>query len=386
MDVMGRLIYFDNNATTKPLDEVVDAMLPFLRGEYANPSSLHQFGQRAKHQVELARERVARLVGSKPREITFTSCGTESINLAIRGILAACPQRRHVITSAVEHNAVRKVCLRLAEEDYEVDVIGVEADGRLDLAEFEAKLRADTALVTFMYANNETGVLFPIRRIAESCSDRGVPLHVDAVQAVGKVPIDVESLPVTLLSMSAHKFHGPKGAAALFTRRRTRIAPHVIGGSQERNMRGGTEHVAGIVGMGVAAEAATNHTHNKADRVRRLRGRLERGLTEAISTAHVIGGGAERIYNTANVAFEGLEAEAILILLSEAGLCASSGSACSSGSLEPSHVLAAMGIDPNVAHGAIRFSLSQFNTEEEVDHVVALMPSVLERLTTLSRG
>jgi cysteine desulfurase len=382
---MDRIIYFDNNATTKPLEEVIEAMLPFLHGEYANPSSVHQFGQRVKHQVEIARERVARLIGAKPREITFTSCGTESINLAIRGLLAARPERRHVITSAVEHNAVRKVCSRLADDGCEVEAIDVDAQGRLDLAEFESTLRDETGLVTFMYANNETGVLFPIQQIAEICSDRGVPLHVDAVQAAGKVPIDVEQLPATLLSMSAHKFHGPKGAGALFIRRRTRISPHVLGGSQERNLRGGTEHVPGIIGMGVAAEAAMNRTAEAKDRVRALRDRLEAGLTGATSTAHVIGGGAERIYNTANIAFEGLEAEAVLILLSEAGVCVSSGSACSSGSLEPSHVLAAMGIPSHIAHGAIRFSLSHFNTEEEVDRVVTLMPSILERLSTLSR-
>lgn len=380
------MIYFDNNATTRALDDVVEGMMPFLREEYANPSSVHRFGQQARHQVELAREKVAALIGAKPREIVFTGSGTESINLAIRGVLGAWPERRHVITSAVEHSAVRKLCGRLVEEGYEVDELGVDREGRLNLSELEEKLRDDTALVTVMHANNETGVLFHVQHVAQLCAARGVPLHLDAVQSVGKVPSDVTSMPVTLLSMSGHKFHGPKGIGALFIRRRTRLTPLVIGGSQERDTRGGTENVAGIVGMGVAAEAALNRPPNEKERIGALRDRLEGGIVDSIATAHVIGGGADRIYNTTNIAFEGLEAEAILILLSEHKICASSGAACSSGSLEPSHVLEAMGVDPRIGHGAIRFSLSQFNTPEEVDHVVGLLPTLLSRLEVLSRA
>jgi len=383
---MSRTIYLDNNATTRPLDEVVEAMLPFLRDEYANPSSIHQFGQRIRHRVEVAREQVAGLIHAQPREIVFTSCGTESINLAIRGILNARPERRHVITSAVEHSAVRKLCARLAQEGYEVDALGVDGEGRLEPAELESRIRDDTALVSLMHANNETGVLFPIQAIAELCAAREVPLHVDAVQSAGKVPIDVNTLPVTLLSLSGHKLHGPKGVGALYVRRRTRLVPLLIGGRQERDTRGGTENVAGIIGMGVACEAAGHRPDEERQRVARLRDRLQQGICDAISTAHVIGGAAERVYNTTNIAFEGLEAEAILILLSEAGVCASSGSACSSGSLEPSHVLEAMGVDPRIGHGAIRFSLSPFNTEHEIDEVVGLMPTLLSRLASLSRG
>lgn len=380
---MSRSIYLDNNATTRPLDEVVEAMMPFLRSQYANPSSVHQFGQQVRHDVEVAREKVAALVGAVPREMVFTSGGTESINLAVRGVLGAWPQRRHVVTSAVEHSAVRKLCAQLAREGYQVEELGVDGEGRLDVAELEAKLREDTALVTMMHANNETGVLFPAEELARVCADRGVPLHLDVVQTVSKLPIDVGKLPVTLMSISGHKFHGPKGVGALFIRRRTRLLPLVIGGSQERDIRGGTENVAGIVGLGAAAEAAMNRPDSEKDRVRKLRDRLERGIVQSVSSAHVMGAGAERTYNTSNIAFEGLQAEAILILLSENGVFVSSGAACSSGSLEPSHVLEAMGIDPRIAHGAIRFSLSYFSTDEDVDYVVETLPALLSRLEVL---
>ncbi len=383
---MGELIYFDNNATTRPRPEVVEAMLPFLRQEYGNPSSVHMFGQRMRHEVELAREKVAGLIGARPREIVFTSGGTECINLAVRGVLKTQPQKRHVITSAVEHSAARKVCDLLGDEGYEVDELGVDQQGRLDVDELEARLREDTALVTVMQANNETGVLFHVERIADMCQCHGVALHVDAVQAAGKVPIDISKMPVHLLSISAHKFHGPKGVGALYIRRRTRVQPLILGGSQERDTRGGTENVPGIVGMGAAAELAARQEAGENDRVRSLRDRLEAGICASVPFAHVNGGEAQRICNTTNIGFEGLEAEAILILLSENGVCASSGAACSSGSLEPSHVLKAMKIDERIAHGAIRFSLSLFNTQEEVDRVVGMMPELLTRLTVLSRG
>lgn len=379
------VIYLDNNATTRPLPRVVEAMLPFLRDEYANPSSVHHFGQRIRHQVECAREKVAALIGAQPAEVVFTGGGTESINFAIRGTLAAWPDKRHVITSQVEHSAVRKLCEHLRDEGNEVESLGVDGCGRLDPDEVSDRLREDTALVSVMHANNETGVLFDVARIADICHARGVPLHVDAVQSVGKLPIDVSAVPVTLLSMSAHKFHGPKGAGGLYIRRRTRIEPLIVGGGQERNRRGGTENVPAIIGMGVAAEAAASRASGEINLVRALRDRLESGIGRAVTTAHVIGVGAERLWTTTNIAFEGLEAEAILILLSEAGIYASSGSACSSGSLEPSHVLRAMHIDDRIAHGAIRFSLSHFNTQDEIDHVVATVPTLLARLTVLSR-
>ena len=383
---MNRWIYLDNNATTRPLDAVVEAMLPFLRDQYANPSSVHAFGQSVRHQVDLARQKVAALLGADPREIIFTSGGTESINLAIRGLLTARPERRGVITTSVEHSAVRKLCARLAEEGYPVDEIGVDHDGRLDLAELESKITPQTAIVSVMYANNETGVLSDVAGVAQICQARGVPLHLDAVQALGKVPIDVTCLPVALLSMSAHKCHGPKGVGALYVRRRTPLSPLIIGGTHERNMRAGTEHVAGIVGMGAAAEALANRPDDETAGIARLRDRLERGILAGADSAHVIGQAAERICNTTNIGFEGLAAEAILLLLSENGICASAGAACSSGSLEPSHVLQAMGIDARIAHGAIRFSLSQFTTEAEIDRVVDLLPALLNRLGALSHA
>ncbi len=383
---MGDLIYLDNNATTKPLDEVVAAMAPYLGCEYANPSSVHVFGQRVRHAVEVARETVAALVGGAGREIVFTGNGTEAINLAIRGVLGCRRECHHVVTSAVEHSAVKRLCERLAEEGYEIEEVGVDGEGRLDVGQVEAAIRDDTALVTLMHANNETGVMLDVEAVADVCAGRGVPLHVDAVQTVGKVAVDVSRFPVTLMSMSAHKFHGPKGVGALFVRRRTRLSPLVIGGRQEGGSRGGTENVAGIVGMAAAAKWAVENMDDVRPGVRSLRDRLEEGILSSCPSARVIGGDALRMDHTTNIGFEGVEAEAVLILLSGLGICASSGSACSSGSLEPSHVLAAMGVDPRIGHGAIRFSLSHLTTRAEIDAVVQVMPSVLSRLGSLNRG
>jgi len=377
------MIYLDNNATTQPLPEVVEAMLPFLRAEYANPSSVHQFGQSVRHRVEQAREKVAALIGASAREIVFTSGGTESINLAIRGALAAAPTRQRVVTTAVEHSAVLRVMEQLERDGYGVNRVGVDAEGRLDLAEWSAKLTSDTALASLQHANNETGVVLDVERAVAIAEERGVPVHLDAVQSAGKLPVDVATLPVRLLSLSAHKLHGPKGVGALFVRRRTRIEPLIVGGGQERGLRGGTENVPGVVGMGVAAEAARRDRERIATDVGVLRDALEAGLLAAVPDARVNGGGAPRIHNTTNIAFEGLQAEAILIVLSEAGICVSSGAACSSGSLEPSHVLKAMGVAERFAHGSIRFSLSRFNTKVEVDRAVAEIPGLLSRLTLL---
>ena len=387
----GKVIYLDNNATTQPSAEVVHAMLPFMREQYANPSSVHRFGQSVRHRIECAREQVAELIGAKAKEIIFTSSGTESINLAIRGLLQASSAsmgarpsgrsaRPRFVTTAVEHSAVLRVAERLKADGYAVDYVGVDREGRVDEADWDAKLTDEVALASIIHANNETGAVSDVARLAAVAADRGIPVHVDAVQSVGKLPIDVSAWPVQLISMSAHKFHGPKGVGALFQRRRTRLAPLIIGGSQERDLRGGTEHVAGIVGMGVAAEAARRDCSRVRRRVVALRDALESGLTKAFPDAHVNAEGANRIYNTTNISFAGLEAEAILILLSEAGICASSGSACSSGSLEPSHVLKAMGLGEQIGHGAIRFSLSTFNTLEEIQHVVATVPRLLSRM------
>jgi len=377
------MIYLDNNATTQPLTEVIEAMAEVQRDAYANPSSVHQFGQAARHRVELAREKVAHLIGATAKEIVFTGGGTESINLAIRGLLRSSPRKRRFVTTTVEHSAVMCVADELADEGYEVDHVGVDREGRVNEAEWAEKVTEDTALASLQHANNETGVLMDVERMASVAAQRGVPVHVDAVQTVGKIAVDVSKWPVQLVSVTAHKFHGPKGVGALYVRRRTRIEAMIVGGTQERRLRGGTENVAGIVGMGVAAEIAMRDEADIGRRVGELRDAFERGVLESVAFAHVNGRGAERIYNTSNIGFEGLQADAILILLSEAGVCASAGAACSSGSLEPSHVLKAMGIDERIAHGAIRFSLSRFNTAAEIDQVVGLLPGLLSRLTSL---
>jgi len=377
---MHNVIYLDNNATTQPLPEVVEAMLPYLRESYANPSSVHRFGQAIRHRVECARAEVTDLIGAGPNEIIFTSGGTESINLAIRGALAIHPARRRILTTAVEHSAVLRGAEQLKAEGYTVDIVGVDHEGRLDEGEWQAKLSDQTALATIMHANNETGVVFDVARLSAMAADCGVPVHVDAVQSAGKMPIDVSSWPAALVSISAHKFHGPKGIGALYVRGRTRVTPLIVGGMQERELRGGTENVSGIIGMGVAAKAAARDHKQVAGEVGRMRNRLESAVCASILSARVNSRGADRIYNTSNISFAGCDAEAILILLSEAGICASSGSACSSGSLEPSHVLKAMRIDERFAGCAIRFSLSRFNTVAEIDQVVATLPSLLSRL------
>jgi cysteine desulfurase len=382
------MIYLDNNATTQPLPEVIEAVTGCMRVGYANPSSVHQFGQSARHQVERARESVARLIGAKSREIVFTSGGTESINLAIVGAVRAQPERRHVVTTAVEHSAVLRVAERLEQEGCRVDYIGVDQQGRVNEDMWREKITAETAVVSFQLANNETGVMQDVPRLAEIAAEKGALVHVDAVQAAGKFPLCVADWPVHLLSTSAHKFHGPKGVGALYVKRRARIVPLIIGGGQERELRGGTENVPGIVGMAIAAEAAmgdvVSGSESTINRVGQLRDRFERNVLGAIPFARVNGANAPRIPNTSNISFENLEAEAILILLSESAVCASSGSACSSGSLEPSHVLKAMRVEQRFAHGAIRFSLSKFTTEEELDQVVGILPELLGRLTVLT--
>lgn len=381
--VMDDYIYLDNNATTRPLDSVVDAMLPLLRSDYANPSSLHRCGQAVRYRVESAREQVAGLINADPQEVTFTSGGTESINLAIRGTLAATPARRHLITSAVEHPAVHRLAAQLAQEGYRVDEIGVDRAGRLNLAELEDKITEDTALISVMHANNETGVIFDVRRVCEIAARHGIRVHLDAVQSAGKLPINVRELPVHLLSLSAHKLHGPKGAGALYVRRRTRITPLFIGGRQERDLRPGTENAPAIVGFGVAAVAAASLPTPRIESIRRLRDDFEARVRATMPIAHVIGADANRLCNTSNIGFKRLQSEAILITLSERGICASAGSACASGSRESSHVLKAMGIDPEVAHGATRFSLSRFTTAAEIDRTIAVLSDVIERLSAM---
>lgn len=376
-------IYLDNNATTMPDPQVAEAMLPYLRELYANPSSVHQFGQQVRHAVETAREQTAAALGAKPRQIVFTGSGSEANHLAVLGTLAMRPQK-HIVTTRVEHDSILRLMERLADQGYRVSHVGVDALGRIDPAEFEAALTDDTALASVMHANNETGVIFPIEVLGAMTAARGIPLHVDATQTVGKLPVNVSQLPVQLLTLAAHKLHGPKGVGVLYAQRGMKLRPLIIGGHQERDLRAGTENVPGIVGTGVAMQLAVRHLHEENTRVRALRDRLETGILQRIPTAHLNGDRERRIPNTTNIGFASLEAEAILMLLSNLGLCASSGSACSSGSLEPSHVLAAMGIDEHIAHGSIRFSLSRFTTDVEIDRALEIVPQAINKLCSLT--
>jgi cysteine desulfurase len=379
-----KLYYFDNNATTRVAPEVLVSMLPFLTEQWGNPSSAYRFGREVARHLEDARTQVAALIGAEPRELVFTSCGTESNNAAIQSALATHPTRRHVVTTAVEHSATLKFCRHLAERGYEVTFLPVEEDGLLDLHLLERALRPDTAVVSVMWANNETGVMFPVEEIAAICRSRGVACHTDAVQVAGKRPIDVHALGVDFLSLSAHKFHAPKGVGALYVRGHTRYQPYIIGGQQERGRRGGTENVAGIVGMGRAAELALAQLEDEDRRVRGLRDRLEQGITRSIPRVAQNGAREPRLPNTSNLSFAGVEAESILCALDQEGICASSGSACTTGSVEPSHVLLAMGLSPARARTCVRFSLGHYNELEEVEHVLAVLPGIVTRLRAAS--
>ena len=379
-----KTIYFDNNATTKVADEVWDQMQPYFRTLYGNPSSMHTFGGQVGLKVREAREHVARLLRCDPSEIVFTSCGTESDSTAIHGTLAAVPHKRKVITSRVEHPAVLAVCRELESHGYTVVELGVDKLGRLDLDELDDQLDDDTALVTIMYANNETGVIFPIERIAEMVTSRGITFHTDAVQIVGKMPLNLAKSRINLLSLSGHKLHAPKGVGVLYVRKGTRIAPFMLGGHQEGGRRAGTENVPGIVALGKACELALTQMDDENTRVRGLRDRLERAILESCPDSRINGDVESRLPNTTNISFEYIEGEAILLLLDRYGICASSGSACTSGSLEPSHVLRAMGVPFTAAHGSIRFSLSRYNTQEEVDFTIEKMPEIISRLRELS--
>ena len=379
------VIYFDNNATTPLAPEAYEAMRPYLTEYYGNPSSIHSFGSQVSRKIEEARGQVAALVGAAdPVEIIFTSCGTEGDNAAIRAILEARPDKRHIVTSQVEHPAVLETCRHLEKKGYRVTRLGVDGEGLLDLDELRDALTEDTALVSIMYANNETGVIFPIDAIGETVKSRAIPLHVDAVQAAGKIPLNMKKSPVDLLTISGHKFHGPKGVGALYVKKDIPFRPFILGGHQERSRRGGTENVAGIIGMGKAAELALKGIHDERKQVGELRDHLESSLLEACPGCRVNGHREKRLANTLNVSFELLEGEAILVLLDEYGICASTGSACTAGSTEPSHVLRAMGVPPAWIQGAVRFSLSRYNKDEEVRFVTEKVPLVIERLRGLS--
>ncbi len=379
-----KTVYLDNNATTRTAPEVVEAMLPYFHDLYGNPSSMHSFGGQVAREVEKARESVAALLGAQPDEIIFTSCGTESDNTSFWAALESYPNRRHIVTTRVEHPAVLNVAKFWEKKGYRVTYLPVDREGNLDMAAAEAAITEDTALVSIMWANNETGVIFDVERLAEKAKAKGVTFHTDGVQAVGKIPIDMAGNHIDLLSLSGHKLHTPKGIGVLFVRKGTRFAPLMMGGHQEHGRRGGTENVPYIVGMGVASRLAAAHMKEENTRVKALRDRLAEGIFASIPNVYLNGNKEHSLPNTVNVSFEFVEGESILLLLNNLGICASSGSACTSGSLEPSHVLRAMGVPFTAAHGSIRFSLSIYNTEEEIDFVLEHLPGIIERLRAIS--
>jgi len=379
-----KTIYFDNNATTKVAEEVLEEIKPLFCELYGNPSSMHTFGGQIGRRIRRAREQVASLLSCDPSEVVFTSCGTESDNAAIKGTLAAVPNKRKVITSRVEPPAVLQVCQSLENHGYTVVEIPVDKQGRLDLDELERQIDDDTALVTIMYANNETGVVFPVEKIAEMTASKAVVFHTDAVQAVGKIPLNLSKSHIDLLSISGHKLHAPKGVGVLYVRKGTRLAPYMLGGHQEGGRRAGTENVPGIVGLGKACELAAKNIEQENQRVKYLRDKLETAILQNCPDCRLNGDKDSRLPNTSNISFEYIEGEAILLMLDKFGICASSGSACTSGSLEPSHVLRAMGVPFTAAHGSIRFSLSRYNTEEEVDYTIEKMPEIVNKLRELS--
>ena len=375
-----KIYYFDNNATTRVAPEVVEAMLPFFTEQWGNPSSAYTFGNSVSKRIEGARAQAAALINADPREVVFTSCGTESNNAAIHSALRTNPGKRHIVTTAVEHSANIKFCEFLQKRGYEVTSLPVESDGSLDLHLLEKSIRPDTAIVSAMWANNETGVIFPVEEIAAICRSKGVLCHTDAVQTPGKLKIDVQNLGVDFLSLSAHKFHAPKGIGLLYIKRRTKFQPYLIGGRQERDRRGGTENVPYIIALGRAAELATEHLDEENTRVRALRDRLESGILKTIPNTFRNGGKEPRLPNTTNIAFDGVEAEAILMMLDQIGVCASSGSACTTGLLDPSHVLKAMGLNLARARGSVRFSLGIYNTDEDVDYLLKHLPAIISKL------
>jgi cysteine desulfurase len=382
---MTDIVYLDNNATTRVDPQALEAMLPFFSDHYGNPSSMHSFGGGVAAHIRTAREHLARLLGASAEEIVFTSCGTESDSTAIHAAIESYPAKRHLVTSRVEHPAIKNLFETLSKKGYRTTFVPVDGQGRLDLDALYDSLSEDTAIVSLMWANNETGVIFPIEEVSCKVKERGIVFHTDAVQAVGKIPIDIGRTGVDMLSLSGHKIHGPKGIGALYVRKGTKFAPFMIGGHQERGRRGGTENTAAIVGLGKAAELAKRHLDaGEYRRVSELRDRLEKAILAGVPNTMVNGDREHRLPNTSSVAFEYVEGEAILLMLNEHGICASSGSACTSGSLEPSHVLRAMGVPFTAAHGSIRFSLSRYTTAGEIDRVLEKLPPIIARLRELS--
>jgi cysteine desulfurase len=377
-------VYLDNNATTRIDPMVLEAMMPFLTEHYGNPSSIHDFGTPSRVALERAHQQVATLLGADhASEIIFTSCATEATSTALHACVELMPERREIITSAVEHPATLAVCEHLERQGYLIHRIGVNSDGALDMEQYRQALSSRVAVVSVMWANNETGVLFPVIEMAAMAQEHGALFHCDAVQVVGKIPLDIGRTQIDMLSCSAHKLHGPKGVGCLYLRRGTRFRPLLRGGHQERGRRAGTENIAGIVGMGTACELAQIHLPG-ASSLAQLRDRLQEGLIAQVPSVMVMGGNQPRVPGTTNLAFEFIEGEAILLLLNQAGIAASSGSACTSGSLEPSHVMRAMNIPYTAAHGSIRFSLSRYTREKEIDYVIDTLPTIIARLRMLS--
>lgn len=379
-----KTIYLDNNATTAIAPEVLETMLPYLTEFYGNPSSMHTFGGRVTDNLEEARGQLASLLNADPSEIIFTSCGTESDNTALWSALHLQPEKKHIVTTRVEHPAILNVVQYWEKQGYGITLLNVDEKGRIDLDEYAEALTPDTALATIMFANNETGNIYPIQRMAEMACEKGILFHTDAVQAVGKVPINLETTPIDMLSLSGHKLNAPKGIGALYIRKGVGFRPFLHGGHQERERRAGTENVPYIIGLGVAAELARKHIDEERTRVASLRDKLEKGLLERIPNSIVNGDVKSRLPNTSNISFKNVEGEAILLMLDRLGICASSGSACTSGSLEPSHVLRAMNVPFTYSHGSIRLSLSRYNTEKEIDYVIEQFPTVIETLRKIS--
>ncbi len=379
-----KTVYVDNNATTKVAPEVLEAMLPYFSEFYGNPSSMHFFGGQVQKKVDEARDKVADFLGAEPSEVVFTSCGTESDNAAILGTLDSYPEKRHLITTRVEHPAVGNLSTYLGRKGYRVTELSVDREGRLDLDELRESITDETTLVTIMYANNETGVIFPVEEVGEIVKAKGIPFHTDAVQAAGKIPLNLKKSTIDMLSISGHKLHAPKGIGVLYIRKGTKFSPFLIGGHQEKGRRGGTENVPYIIGLGKACELAKKNLDEENTRVKALRDYLEAKLLGKIPNTLVNGDRKNRLPNTVSVSFEFVEGESILLLLSDLGICASSGSACTSGSLEPSHVLRAMGVPFTAAHGSIRFSLSVYNTKEEMDYIIEHLPPIIQRLRDIS--
>lgn len=380
----NQIIYVDNNATTRIAPEVRDVMLPYFDEKYGNPSSMYTFGGKIAHDITNAREQIANLLGATSQEIVFTSCGTESDNAAIRGVAESYPDKKHIITTRVEHPAVLNVAKYLERRGYDITYLNVDAHGIIDCDDLRKSIRKDTVIVSIMWANNETGNIHPIDEIARITNEHEVVLHVDAVQAAGKIPIDLKNTPIDLLSISGHKIHAPKGIGVLYIRRGTRIRPFMIGGHQEHGRRGGTENVPYIVGLGQACDIASKNIEHENTVVREMRDYLEKQVLENVPGASVNGDIENRLPNTTNISFEFVEGEAILLMLDRGGICASSGSACTSGSLEPSHVLRAMGVPFTRAHGSTRFSLSRYNTMDEMDRIVEILKPAIIKLREMS--